>query len=111
MIFKNSPTISSEIKDRANNFNLIRLIAAVMVIISHSYVLTYGKDVKDLSPLKLSDIPRNIPKLDVIKKKAVMAPDKKRLKMFKCPQCGFTVKPYLVDNNPEEEENSDEQTN
>ena len=47
MIFKNSPTISSEIKDRANNFNLIRLIAAVMVIISHSYVLTYGKDVKD----------------------------------------------------------------
>ena len=40
-----------------------------------------------------------------------MAPDKKRLKMFKCPQCGFTVKSYLVDNNPEEEENSDEQTN
>lgn len=71
-----------------------------------------GKDVKDLLPLKLSDIPRNIPKLDMIKKKAVMAPDKKRLKMFKCPQCGFTVKPYLVDNNPEEEkENSDEQTN
>jgi len=71
-----------------------------------------GKDVKDLLPLKLSDIPRNIPKLDVIKKKAVMAPDKKRLKMFKCPQCGFTVKSYLVDNNPEEEkENSDEQTN
>lgn len=61
-----------------------------------------GTDVHDLLQIKQSEIPRNIPKLDIIKKKAVNAPHKKRNKMFKCPKCGYTVKAYKIENKEEE---------
>ena len=35
--------LSSKIDQRDNNLNLIRSIAAIVVIISHSYPLLYGK--------------------------------------------------------------------
>ena len=60
-----------------------------------------GNDIDDLVLIKQSKIPTNVPKLDPIKKKAVNAPKKGRLKMFKCPKCGFTVKAYKLQNQEE----------
>lgn len=70
-----------------------------------------GNDIDDLLQIKQSDIPRNIPKLDIVKKKSVNAPNKKRTKMFKCPKCGFTVKAYKVENVEEEIEEEIEEKN
>jgi hypothetical protein len=67
-----------------------------------------GNDIEDMLPLNLSDIPRNIPKLDIIKKKTIKFPDKKRTKVFRCPKCGFTVKAFKY-NKPEEIQEEDDE--
>jgi len=46
-----------------------------------------------------------------VKKKSVNAPNKKRTKMFKCPNCGFTVKAYKIENVEEEIEEEIEEKN
>ena len=63
-----------------------------------------GNDINDLLLVKQSSIPRNIPRLDPVKKKAFTAPEKSRTKMFKCPKCGYTVKAYKIQNIDETEE-------
>lgn len=60
-----------------------------------------GKDIEGLILVKQSSLQRNLPKLDIINKKIVSAPDKKRNKLFKCPKCGFTMKAYQVEENKE----------
>jgi len=67
-----------------------------------------GSDISDLLQIKQSNIPRNTPKLDIVNKKIVTAPDKKRAKMFKCPKCGFTIKSYKIETVEEEKETETE---
>ena len=43
-------TIGEALKSRSNNFDCLRLFAALLVIFSHSYPILYGKDSPD--PLK-----------------------------------------------------------
>ena len=57
-----------------------------------------GNDIGDLLQVKQSPIPRHIPKYDEANKITVNWPEKKRNKIFKCPKCGFTIKPHKVEN-------------
>jgi peptidoglycan/LPS O-acetylase OafA/YrhL len=48
----NKPSIQNLMTGRYNNFDLIRLIAAVMVIFSHSFPISFGKiNGQDSDPL------------------------------------------------------------
>lgn len=67
--------------------------------------LTTGTDIKDLIQVKTSDIPRGKPYIDKESKKVIVPPAIKRMKQFKCPNCGFTIKPKKI------KEVKDEQTN
>lgn len=39
-----NPTLAETLDDPSNNFNLVRLIAAMMVVISHSFLVTTGQN-------------------------------------------------------------------
>lgn len=55
-----------------------------------------GTDVQDLVAVKTSDIPRGVPYLDPVTKKTVVPPAMKQPKKFKCPQCGYVIKPRAI---------------
>lgn len=63
---------------------------------------TDGTDLDDLVPVKRSSIPRSIPKIDSVTKKAVVAPDLKRQKYYKCPKCGYMVRAFDPEKRVEE---------
>ena len=50
MSFQNKIALSSVIDNKNNNFNLIRMLAALAVIVSHSYALALGS--RQLEPIK-----------------------------------------------------------
>jgi hypothetical protein len=63
---------------------------------------TDGYDLGDLIPVKRSNIPRAVPKIDPSTNKAVVPPDLKRQKYFKCPKCGYMVRAFDPDQRAEE---------
>jgi DNA-directed RNA polymerase subunit RPC12/RpoP len=67
-----------------------------------------GNDIDDLLPVKQTKIQTNIPKYDYRSKKTIIHPEKGRLKMYKCPKCGFTIKAYNLIKEQDIEEESDE---
>lgn len=66
---------------------------------------TNGYDLKDLIEVKTVDLQRHLPIYDPTNKKTILQTNKKRKKMFRCPKCGFTLTPFPV------QRNEDEQTN
>jgi len=62
--------------------------------------ITDGSDVGDLYEIKTSPIPKGIPKLDVVKKTTVVQKDRERIRSFRCPECGYIVKPKII-NDPQ----------
>jgi protein-arginine kinase activator protein McsA len=64
-----------------------------------------GMDLDDLIQVKTVDLQKQIPRYDPLMKKTVVAPNKKRTKMFRCPKCGFTLKSFKIN------KDTDEQTN
>ncbi|ASP47980.1 acyltransferase family protein [Cognaticolwellia beringensis] len=50
MSYQNNIALSSVIDSKNNNFNLIRMLAALAVIVSHSYALALGN--RELEPIK-----------------------------------------------------------
>lgn len=59
--------------------------------------ITNGSDVDDLYELKLSPIPKSIPKYDKLEKKTIESDFKDRIRKFRCPKCGHAVKPKKID--------------
>jgi DNA-directed RNA polymerase subunit RPC12/RpoP len=57
---------------------------------------TDGTDVKDLVEVKTSAIPRGVPYIDPVTKKLTTPPPMKQVKKFKCPKCGYVVKPRQI---------------
>lgn len=55
-----------------------------------------GTDVKDLVAVKTSDVPRGSPYLDPVTKKTVTPQAMKQPKKFKCPECGYVIKPRVT---------------
>lgn len=55
-----------------------------------------GTDIQDLHEIKTSSIPRGIPYLDLLTKKSVTPPSLKQVKKFKCPKCGYVIKPHVI---------------
>lgn len=84
-----------------------------------------GSDVQDLVQLKTSDVPGGVPQLDPLAKKTIISgglhqpgiektgvivkKDIKQPKKFKCPQCGYIIKPRVVQftESPNETNNAD----
>jgi ribosomal protein S27AE len=54
---------------------------------------TDGTDIKDLVPYKRSPIQSGIPKLDPVTKKVVEKKPITLPKQFKCPKCGYLIRP------------------
>jgi hypothetical protein len=69
---------------------------------------TNGDDLNDLIQVKTVDVQRFIPRLDPETKKSVNSPDKPRRKMFRCPECGFTLKAFSSLPSLEKQEKIDE---
>lgn len=55
-----------------------------------------GSGVQDLIQIKSTDIPRSSPYLDPITKKTIIPLAIKQAKKFKCPKCGYIIKPRIV---------------
>lgn len=55
-----------------------------------------GSDVQDLVQVKSADVPRGSPYLDPVTKKTVVPPAMKQAKKFKCPKCGYIIKPRAI---------------
>ena len=60
--------------------------------------ITDGSDVGDLYELKLAPIPRGIPKINKLSKKVTTQDPKDRIRKFRCPECGHTIKPRRIKN-------------
>lgn len=63
---------------------------------------TDGTDVQDLCEIPTSPIPRGSPYIDPITKKTLSPPHIKQIKKFKCPKCGYAIKPRTVQFTEEE---------
>ena len=55
-----------------------------------------GTDIQDLTSLKTSDIPRGSPYIDTVTKKTVVPQAMKQPKKLKCPECGYVIKPRVI---------------
>lgn len=69
--------------------------------------ITKGDDIQDLVQVKQSSVPRGSPYVDPFTKKVVIPSSINRVKTFKCPDCGYTIKAKKLT----PEDNSNEQTN
>lgn len=58
--------------------------------------ITDGSDIGDLYEIKLSPVPRGIPKYDKQKKKTIESEPRDRIRRFRCPDCGHAVKPKKI---------------
>lgn len=67
-----------------------------------------GNDVGDLVLIRQSKFQSKVPKYDYREKKTVNHPEKNRMRMYKCPKCGFTLKAFKLADNQEIGEDSDE---
>lgn len=59
--------------------------------------ITDGSDIEDLYEIKLSPIPKGIPKLDKQKKETIVSEPRERIRRFRCPECGHAVRPKKID--------------
>ena len=55
-----------------------------------------GNQIDEFIQIKQSDISRGSPKLDLELKTVNIPPPIKRKKVFKCPSCGFVIRPKEV---------------
>lgn len=55
-----------------------------------------GSDAQDLIQVQTSDIPRGSPYLDPVTRKTIIPKPMKQLKKFKCPKCGYLIKPRVI---------------
>jgi DNA-directed RNA polymerase subunit RPC12/RpoP len=62
-----------------------------------------GSDINDLLEIPQSPIPRGAPYVDAQTKKIVVPKQIKRIKHFKCPKCGYSIK--AIELKPIEEKN------
>jgi predicted RNA-binding Zn-ribbon protein involved in translation (DUF1610 family) len=67
--------------------------------------ITKGDDIQDLIQVKQSSVPRGSPYVDPFTKKVIVPSSINRVKAFKCPDCGYTIKATKLS-----VENSNEQT-
>jgi len=65
-----------------------------------------GTDIKDMVFVKTSDVPRGAPFIDPITKKTVTPPAMKQPKKLKCPQCGYSIKPRVIQFTEQPNENN-----
>ena len=57
---------------------------------------TKGDDVQDLVAIKQSSVQRKIPYIDPDTKKTINVKHIEREKLFKCPQCGYSIKAFKL---------------
>lgn len=53
-------------------------------------------EVEGLYEVKRSSLQTNIPRLDPLTKKTVLAPEQNQKRKFRCPSCGFGIIPRLI---------------
>jgi len=66
---------------------------------------TNGCDLNDLIEVKTVDLQRHLPIYDPTNKKTILQTNKKRKKLFRCPKCGFTLTPFPIQRNENEQTN------
>lgn len=59
--------------------------------------ITDGSDIGDLYEIKLSPVPKGLPKFDKQKKKTIVSEPRERIRKFRCPECGHAVKPKKIE--------------